>query len=199
MTAVSTTSRPQLRSAPDSRPPCHRWPQPAPTLVDQPMLALQPGIDTAPGQPAAISRRAEVRVWGASPPDTVPDARAWGASLASALVQVLQGLRPLPQLTRWVDERVLATLALASRRTPARTAAPSPPAVVQSIRVQHPHAQAAEVAAHVGVGHRSVAIAFRLEVCGDRWLCTAAEFDLAPIRPSGRERAADVPRALPAA
>lgn len=199
MSALSTASRPQLRSAPDSRPPCHRWPQPAPTLVDQPMLALQPGADSVPGQPAAISRHAEISVWGADPPDALPDARAWGASLASALVQVLQGLRPLPQLTRWVDERVLATLALAGRRSPARPGIPSRPAVVQSIRVQHPHPQAAEVAAHVAVGHRSVAVAFRLEVCGDRWLCTAAEFDLAPIRPGGRERAAEVARAVPAA
>jgi hypothetical protein len=33
----------------------------------------------------------------------------------------------------------------------------------------------AEVSAHVVIGKRSAAMAFRLEALGDRWLCTALE------------------------
>ena len=49
------------------------------------------------------------------------------------------------------------------------------PAAVRSVRVQHPDPAAAEVAAHMVIAKRSAAMAFRLEACGDRWLCTALE------------------------
>jgi hypothetical protein len=46
---------------------------------------------------------------------------------------------------------------------------------LRSIRVQHPDPEVAEVAAHLIIGKRSAAMAFRLEALGDRWLCTALE------------------------
>jgi hypothetical protein len=41
--------------------------------------------------------------------------------------------------------------------------------------VQHPTPEAAEVAAHVLVGARHLAVAIRLEAFGERWLCVALQ------------------------
>jgi hypothetical protein len=111
----------------------------------------------------------------AEPASGRPDAVAWSRSLARALFEALQGRRPLGQLTRWVDERVLAVVAWERRQRTQSNGRPGRPAVLISVRVQHPHADAAEVSAHVQVGHRSVALAFRLEAWYDRWMCTALE------------------------
>ena len=46
---------------------------------------------------------------------------------------------------------------------------------LRSVRVQHPDPEVAEVSAHLVIGKRSAAMAFRLEALGDRWSCTALE------------------------
>ena len=95
-----------------------------------------------------------------------------------ALTQSLVGQRPVSQLNRWVVEEVLVAISIYQRRSlslhgrhrhPDRTALGS---------VQHPDPEVAEVSAHVAIGRRSAAMAFRLEALGDRWLCTALELGI---------------------
>jgi hypothetical protein len=42
--------------------------------------------------------------------------------------------------------------------------------------VQYPRPDAAEVGAHLVLNGRSYALALRLEIWGEHWLCTAVEF-----------------------
>ena len=64
------------------------------------------------------------------------------------------------------------------------------PTALRSIRIQHPDPEVAEVSAHLIIGKRSAAMAFRLEAWGDRWLCTALElgarWSRADARPHSR-------------
>jgi hypothetical protein len=72
-------------------------------------------------------------------------------------------------------EEVLAAISMSQRRNlkvPGRIAVHT---ALRSVRVQHPGPDVAEVSAHVAIGKRSAAMAFRLEALGDRWLCTALE------------------------
>jgi hypothetical protein len=72
-------------------------------------------------------------------------------------------------------EEVLAAISMSQRRNlkvPGRVAVHT---ALRSLRVQHPGPEVAEVSAHVSIGKRSAAMAFRLEALGDRWLCTALE------------------------
>ena len=93
--------------------------------------------------------------------------------MALAVFETLHGRRPVGQLTRWVDDRVQAVIAFHRRRVGAvrpRSAGSS----CRSIRVQYPRPDAAEVCAHLALAGRSYALALRLEIWGERWLCTAS-------------------------
>lgn len=183
--------QPHVRLLGDDRPPaltwCHTPPavRPAGTHL-QPPLVFEPATDSqvASRRPRPSGHR--VRVVAASsealPPPELPDPRAWSASLALAFAEALQGQRPVGQLSRWVDERVLAVLNLSVRRLrrpPARTApSPTRPARLLSVHLQFPRVGVVETSAHVHLSGRSSALAFRLEAWHDRWLCTVLE--LAP-------------------
>jgi hypothetical protein len=80
-------------------------------------------------------------------------------------------------------EEVLAAISLSQRRNLKMRGRIAVPTALRSVRVQHPGPEIAEVSAHVAIGKRSVAMAFRLEALGDRWLCTALELG-APGNPS---------------
>ncbi len=172
----STLVRPLV----ESRPPGVAWtPTEVPVrVVHQPTLDLGPVDPDVRQQPRVPDSAVEVTVvrsrWCARPNPALPDARTWSVSLAQALVEALHALRPIAQLNRWVAEDVLAAVFLHQRRRrragPGRAA--SPP-VLRSVRLQHPRPDVTEVSAHVMVAGRSVAMAFRLEAAGDRWLCTA--------------------------
>jgi Family of unknown function (DUF6459) len=159
------------RSAIESRPPAQTWqPRLAPLMDEaQPMLDLyvrSTGHANAGGA-----------VWMAAPRPGLPDATAWSSSLAKLLIETVQGLRPIGQLNRWVDERVLAAISSHRRQRLRRNRHPQTtrPAVLRSVHVQFPVETAAEVAVHLLLSERSVALAFRLEDFYGRWLCTAVE------------------------
>jgi hypothetical protein len=95
--------------------------------------------------------------------------------LALAIIQALLGQRSVAQLNRWMVEEVLAAISLSQRRNLKMRGRIAVPTALRSVRVQHPGPEIAEVSAHVTIGKRSVAMAFRLEALGDRWLCTALE------------------------
>jgi hypothetical protein len=96
----------------------------------------------------------------------------WAGRIAGALVEVLQGRRPLGQLNRWLDAPVLARLAWMARR-------PVGAAALGTVHVNRAGSRAVEVVAVVRTPDRPgtavCTIAYRLQVLGDRWLCTALE------------------------
>lgn len=180
--AVLDQSRqPHARVPNDSRPPGRVWAQSAqPAHHNQPSLAFEAAGSASGKAPNPSGHRVFVVAspWWQAQPSTLPDARTWSASLALALAETLQGQRPVGQLTRWVDDQVLATVtvSLRQRRPPGRaTAAPVQPVRLRSVHLQHPQPKAVETSAHVQIGDRSTAFAFRLEAWYDRWLCTALE------------------------
>lgn len=156
-----------LRPAPDSRVPALPWrPGPdreEPARPEQPPLPLAGEVSPDPAAP---------HVW--SNGDVGPEVEQWAARLSVALFEALHGQRPVGQLTRWADERVLAELTYRRRQAGAARHS-ARPAMLRSLRVQHPVPEAAEVAAHLGWHDRSFALAFRLEMWSDRWLCVALE------------------------
>ncbi|MGW7683575.1 Rv3235 family protein [Kribbella sp. NPDC054772] len=140
---------------------------------------------TAASVPTAKGRAAKV---GGSPVGTaqtsavpvgVPEARAWGGRLAQAVSEVLAGDRPISQLVRFTDDSVFMELNRRVRLLGLNSTAVSRGAreksTVRSVRVFMPEPWIAEVAAHVRHGDRSRAIAFRLEIRRNRWVCTALE------------------------
>ena len=145
--------------------------QPAPMLASvQGSLALDlPRADPLP----------EPRPELAAVPDPPPaeDVRAWAARFAQAVVEVTGGDRPLTQLIRWTTARVYGDLGrrvsiMAQTRTaPQRRRTVRPQ--VRSVHVFQPGPSSAEVSVHVRYGHRSRALAARLEVRCGRWTCTA--------------------------
>lgn len=161
----------------ESRPPSLTWSRSSPPQPNQPPLNL-----TEPDYPeAAAPNDRGIRVsvvkarWAARQRTGLPDAREWSATLALAVIQTLLGQRPAAQLNRWVVEEVLAAISICQRRSLSLQGRTTVPAAVRSIHVQHPDPEVAEVSAHLAIGKRAAAMAFRLEALGDRWLCTALE------------------------
>lgn len=174
-----TGTPPWIRLLTESRPAAASF-APAPARsVAQPMLPVGLAENGAVPDTSGV-RRALVSPPGAVRPDgRLRDPREWAALLAVAVLQALSGERPVNQLERWLDEEVLAAVGFAARsRARARQAdqdRTARQASVVSVRVQCPTPAAAEVAAHLRLGRRSVAMALRLEAFGNRWLCTALE------------------------
>nr|WP_255512620.1 Rv3235 family protein [Kribbella steppae] len=139
-------------------------------------LAVVPGH--ADGVATATeSTDAPKRVTAAGP--GLPDARAWGGRLAQAVSEVLAGDRPISQLVRFTDEAVFADLnrrvRLLGLTTTATARGAKERSSVCSVRICTPAEEIAEIAAHVRHGDRSRAIALRLEIRRNRWICTALE------------------------
>ncbi len=178
-TATTPSKRPSVSWLIDSRPPGLTWARPSPPQRNQPQLDL---TDQEPGyaEPTVDNDRG-VRMstvktrWAARPRPGLPDAQEWSAKLALAIIQALTGQRPAAQLNRWVVDEVLAAISMYQRRSLRTHGLIAMPVALRSIRVQHPDPEVAEVSAHVVIGKRSAAMAFRLEALGDRWLCTALE------------------------
>lgn len=99
--------------------------------------------------------------------------------MAQAVSEVLAGDRPISQLVRFVDESVFADVnrrvRLLGMTSTAGSRSAKEKSTVRSVRVFMPEPTIAEVAAHVRHGERSRAIALRMEVRRNRWVCTALE------------------------
>lgn len=176
-TPLPRTSQPKLRRPP--APPA-QWatvtrltptpaaPETVPVAVVQGTLALD--LRSSMGMPEPT----ELRVVESDRPST--DVHAWSARFAQAVVEVLGGDRPLTQLIRWTTSRVYSDLGrrvtILGRTAPAgqrrRTIRPQ----VRSVHVFQPTPESAEVSVHVRHGHRSRAIAARLDLGNGRWQCS---------------------------
>ncbi|HEY3001834.1 MAG TPA: Rv3235 family protein [Kribbellaceae bacterium] len=152
-----------------------------PGTMTQGALALQ--FQVAPGVPAvpAVPALRLVASRDATPPAAgdLPDVQAWSGRLVQAIAEVIAGDRPIGQLIRWTDSEVYAELnrrvRLLGLTTTAGSRGAHRRAQVRSVHISAPAAHVAEVAAHVRHGGRSRAVALRLEVQRNRWVCTALE------------------------
>jgi hypothetical protein len=98
----------------------------------------------------------------------LPDPARWSVRLAHAVLETLQGVRPVNQLSRWVDQQILAELTMQSRRRSRGQA------MLTAVHLHQLGRTAVEaVAVYRTAAGRTGALAFRLEGLGDRWLCTA--------------------------
>ncbi|GAB2685425.1 Rv3235 family protein [Thalassiella azotivora] len=120
-------------------------------------------------------------VFGPQPTSTedLPDPEAFCTTLVRAVVEVLDGTRPVAQLTRWLASDVHAGItrraALAARMRRREETRAARPAVVRAVRVCQPADGVVEGAAVVISRGRARAVAVRLEGMDHRWRATAVE------------------------
>jgi Family of unknown function (DUF6459) len=141
-------------------------------------------LDPRPDRPASTAPEANLRLLpgGGTDPGTDDDRRRTlmrARRFVQAVVEIVSGDRPCTQLVRWTDRAVYEDLttrvaALAGVNGSVALAG-RPRAKVVSVKVCRPRDGVAEVAAHVRQGHRSRALAARLEQSERRWICTALE------------------------
>jgi hypothetical protein len=186
--APTAPASPALRVRPlvESRPPAIPW-RPAaawPAPPNQPPLDLTgpAEIDLARPSPRAATSTVVRARWTIRPRRDLPDAGEWAAALALAVLQALLAQRPIAQLNRWLADDVLSAVSLRQRRRRTEPGRAARQVVVRSVWVQHPSSEVAEVSAHLLVGTKHMAVAFRLEARGDRWVCTAFELDVRALR-----------------
>ncbi len=137
--------------------------------------AAPPELHLVPARPDA-EEDADSVDFGPQPTATadLPEARGWAGRFAQALVEVLAGDRPLPQLVRWTSTGVYDEVAgLIAGPGVARSDASR--GVVRSVHVSEPADGVAEICALVRRGARSTVVALRLEGLDGRWQCTALE------------------------
>ena len=172
--------------------PVRRPPAPAGPLATVTYLS-PPGDEREVVPVASVQGTLALDLDRAAPPPPSPDlrvvadgtahahheVRAWAARFAQATVEVLGGDRPVSQLLRWTSARVYADLdrrvRILGRTAPAPTRLRTVRPQVHSVHVCRPTPRAAEVSVHVRHGHRSRAIAARLEQRNGRWTCVALQ------------------------
>lgn len=97
----------------------------------------------------------------------LPPARQWSMRLVQALIEIVNGVRPCTQLTRWVTPEVMAALQIQL------TKKGLPKFSVRSINVHETDDGVAEVSAVFGSQNRSFALAMRLEGLDGKWRATS--------------------------
>ena len=146
------------RPAPPSRPPA--------------VPLLEPLVFVSDAQPVLPWTVASELLVPESP--VAPELRQLAASLTSALVEVLSGQRSALQLERWVEPELLSLL------THLRRAGRGDLVKLRSVRVQAPHSEALEVAAHLRQGAASRAAAVRITWRRGQWVATHLAIALRP-------------------
>ena len=105
----------------------------------------------------------------------LPDPTRWAAHIGQALVEVMHGIRPAPQIMRWATPEVYALVArrgaLAARR--GARSGPAPRARVVRVRVCEPADDVAEASVVLSDSTRVRALALRLVGRDGRWLLEA--------------------------
>lgn len=107
--------------------------------------------------------------------DDLPDPRPWAGHIAQALVEVMAGARPAPQVLRWTTPEVYAAVARRAAVSARRGAGSTRRTVVRGVRVCEPADGVAEASAVVVDGGRVRALAFRLVGIDGRWRVEALQ------------------------
>lgn len=106
----------------------------------------------------------------------LPEPRAWVSHIAQALVEVMSGARPAPQMIRWTTSEVYAVVvrrnAVVVRRNAAsgRRALVARPAIVRRVMICEPADGVVEACAVVMDNGRVRALAMRLTGIDQRWV-----------------------------
>lgn len=100
----------------------------------------------------------------------LPSAGQWSIRLVHGIVEVINGVRPATQLTRWVTPEVLG---LVQQRVLDKS---MPRLTVRSVHITEPADGAAEVCSVFGTPSRAFALAIRLEGLDGRWRATNLVF-----------------------
>jgi hypothetical protein len=104
----------------------------------------------------------------------LPEPRAWVAHMAQALIEVMAGARPAPQVIRWTTPEVYSALA---RRNAAASRHPTliRPAIVRRVTICEPADGVVEACAVVLDNGRVRALALRLTGVDRRWVVSALQ------------------------
>ncbi|GGL28695.1 Rv3235 family protein [Phycicoccus endophyticus] len=109
----------------------------------------------------------------------LPDPAAWAARMAQALLEVMTGARPAPQVLRWTTPEVYAVLARRGARVARRAGVGRAPGrqrvLVRRVRVCEPADGVAEAAVVVEHGRRVRAVALRLVGQDGKWRVSALQ------------------------
>lgn len=164
---------------------------PAPLRAVQPTLDLEGGtldrtgsrLDTPVVAETSVLRGADAVVVS---PAARRDAQQWALTFGQACVEAVLGDRPVSQLLRWSTPPVYRELAFRARVVAQATLRqagghgqrrPSVRPQVRRARLCFVDAGVAEVALTVQYGPRLRAVAARIELQDERWICTALEFN----------------------
>lgn len=104
----------------------------------------------------------------------LPEPRAWVTHMAQALIEVMAGARPAPQVIRWTTPEVYSSVA---RRNAAASRHPSlnRPAIVRRVTICEPADGVVEACAVVLDNGRVRALALRLTGVDRRWVISALQ------------------------
>ncbi len=106
-----------------------------------------------------------------TPSRLLPDARAFAYAVVQGLLEVQAGVRPLHQLQSGTSHDLYQRLEAVVHVRPRPSGTRPCSGAVRSLHVQLRDDGVAEVSARVQRGHRSTAIALRLEGRTGRWCC----------------------------
>ena len=115
-----------------------------------------------------------------TPRTDLPDPTEWAGRIAQAVLEVMTGIRPAPQVLRWTTPEVYAVLArrgalVARRNATGRGLRPRHRVVVRRVRVCEPTDGVAEAAVVVQDGPRARAVALRLVGQDGKWRVSALQ------------------------
>jgi hypothetical protein len=111
----------------------------------------------------------------------LPDPQVWGGRIACALLEVMTGLRPPPQVLRWTTPEVYSVVARRGATVARRSARGRAPVTARPritalrVRVCEPADGVAEVTVVVRAGERVRAVAMRLNGQDGRWKVSALQ------------------------
>lgn len=110
----------------------------------------------------------------------LPDPIAWSARITRAMLEVMTGVRPAPQVLRWTSPEVYSVLArrsalVARRVAEGRAPRNRPRITVLRVRVCEPADGVAEAAVVVRDGNRVRAVAIRLVGQDGKWRVSALQ------------------------
>lgn len=109
----------------------------------------------------------------------LPDPSAWASQLGQAILEVMTGVRPAPQVVRWTTPEVYAVVArrgaLVARRNTQGRAARRHRVQVIRVRVCEPADGVAEAAVIVRHGERVRAVAMRMVGQDGKWRVAALQ------------------------
>jgi hypothetical protein len=104
----------------------------------------------------------------------LPDPEEWVTSMAQALIEVMSGARPAPQVIRWTTPEVYAAVAR-RHAVSGRRAVVTRQAIVRRVRICEPVDGVVEACAVVVDNGRVRALAMRLIGVDGRWVVSALQ------------------------